>query len=101
MIYVEVIKTTLKSLPHKRLGIGAKMREKIIKILEDIHPEIDFTKESRDLILSGILESFDVVQIISDLEDTFNIKISGLELTSENFSSVDSILKLVESKQGK
>ena len=93
MIYVEVIKSTLKSLPHKRLGIGAKMREKIIKILEDIHPE--------DLILSGILESFDVVQIISDLEDTFNIKISGLELTSENFSSVDSILKLVESKQGK
>ena len=46
MIYVEVIKSTLKSLPHKRLGIGAKMREKIIKILEDIHPEIDFTKES-------------------------------------------------------
>lgn len=77
------------------------MREKIIKILKDIHPEIDFTKESRDLILSGILESFDVVQIISDLEDTFNIKISGLGLTSENFSSVDSILKLVESKQGK
>ena len=74
------------------------MKEKIIEILQEIHPEIDFSKEKRDLITSGILESFDIVQIITDLELLFNIKISGLEFTPENFASVNSIVKLVSSK---
>ena len=70
-------------------------------IPKDIRPhlnKIDFSKEKRDLITSGILESFDIVQIITDLELLFNIKISGLEFTPENFASVNSIVKLVSSK---
>ena len=74
------------------------MNEKIIQILQDLHPEIDFSKENRDLVASGILESFDIVQIISDLETEFNVKISGLEFTPENFASVASIANLVSSK---
>lgn len=74
------------------------VKEKIIEILQEIHPEIDFFKENRDLVSSGILESFDIVQIISDLESKFKIKISGLDFTPENFASADSIVKLVSSK---
>lgn len=74
------------------------VKEKIIEILQEIHPEIDFFKENRDLVSSGILESFDIVQIISDLESKFKIKISGFDFTPENFASADSIVKLVSSK---
>lgn len=71
------------------------MKDTIIKLLNIIHPEVDFTSENSDLISNGVLDSFDVVQLISDIESEFSISISALDLVPENFDSIEDILQLI------
>ena len=71
------------------------MRDTIIKLLNILHPEVDFTSENSDLISNGVLDSFDIVQLISDIESEFSISISALDLVPENFESIEDILHLI------
>ena len=71
------------------------MKEKIIKILTDIRPEFDFTDESLNFIEEGMIDSFDVVSLVDALDTEFNIVIDGVDITPENFSSIDTITKLL------
>jgi acyl carrier protein len=71
------------------------MKDKILEIVGQIRPDVDFTAE-KSLIDGGVLDSFDIVSIISDLNDEFDITIRITELKPENFNSVDAILALVE-----
>lgn len=70
------------------------MTEKIITILTALRPEFDFT-QSTDFIEDGFLDSFDVVSLVSELEDNFGILIDGEDIIPENFSSVKSIETLI------
>lgn len=70
------------------------MRDRILAILNGIRPEFDFT-EDVDFIEAGMLDSFDVVTLVSDLDSTFNISIDGLDILPENFSSVEAIERLL------
>ena len=72
--------------------------EKIIEILNEVRPDIDFNEESK-LIDSGLLDSFDIVSIISDLNDAFDINIRVHDLKPENFNSLEAITNLVITKQ--
>lgn len=69
------------------------MKDQIIEILKSLHPEHDFAASPGSLIQNGILDSFDIVQLIDGLDQAFGISISGLDLTQENFESVDAIMK--------
>jgi D-alanine--poly(phosphoribitol) ligase subunit 2 len=71
------------------------MKDKILEIVGQIRPDVDFVTE-QSLIDGGVLDSFDIVSIISDLNDEFDISIRITELKPENFNSVDAILALVE-----
>lgn len=71
------------------------MKEKILRILGEMRPECDF-KQSDDFILDGMLDSFDVVNLVSELEETFSISIDGEDIVPENFSNVEAIKSLVE-----
>lgn len=71
------------------------MKDKILDIVGQIRPDVDFASE-QSLIDGGVLDSFDIVSIISDLNDEFDISIRITELKPENFNSVDAILALVE-----
>lgn len=75
------------------------MKEQIIKILTELRPEFDFTQEGVDFIEEGMLDSFDLVTLVSELDSTFGISIDGVDILPENFSSVDAIAKLL-SKNG-
>lgn len=70
--------------------------EKLMQILQDIRPDVDFENETA-LIDDGILDSFDVVSIISEIDDAFDVQIRITELDPENFNSVESIWNLVQS----
>ncbi len=70
------------------------MRDTIISILNDINPDIDFEKETA-IIDGKLLDSFDVVTLVGDLNDTFDISIGVVDLVPENFNSVDAIEALV------
>ena len=69
--------------------------ERLLKILKSIRPDVDFENE-KALIEGGILDSFDVVSIISELDDAFGVQIRINELDPENFNSAESIWRMVE-----
>ena len=74
--------------------------EKLLKIWKGIRPDVDFENEDA-LIDDGILDSFDVVSIISELDDVFGVQVKINELDPENFNSVESIWNLVQKLQAK
>lgn len=72
--------------------------EKLLKILSDVRPDIDFNTETA-LIDDGILDSFDIVSIISEIDDEFGVAIRISELEPENFNSIQSIYSLIQKLQ--
>lgn len=70
--------------------------EKLLEILQGIRPDVDFVNE-KSLIDDGILDSFDVVSIISELDDAFGVQVRITELDPDNFNSVEAIWALVQS----
>lgn len=71
------------------------MKEKIIEILTELRPEFDFT-EKVDFIEEGMLDSFDIVSLVDELETNFGIKIQGVDVIPENFSTLDKIESLLK-----
>lgn len=71
------------------------MEEKIYAILADIRPEFDF-KESENFVEDGFLDSFDVVALVSEIEEQFNVIVDGMDVMPENFETVSMICKLIE-----
>ena len=71
------------------------MKEKIIEILTELRPEFDFTEEV-DFIEEGMLDSFDVVSLVDEIEAAFGVAISGADVLPENFSSIDAICHTIE-----
>ena len=71
------------------------MKEIVLEILSNIRPEFDFT-EDVNFIEEGMLDSFDVVTLVSDLDTTFGISIDGVDIVPENFSSIDAIINLLK-----
>lgn len=71
----------------------------LLEILKSIRPDVDFENETA-LIDDGILDSFDVVSIISELDDAFDVQIRISELEPENFNSIESIWRLVQRLKG-
>jgi len=70
------------------------MKQKVINILQEIRPEFDFTQEL-NFIEGGMLDSFDIVSLVTALDEQFGISIDGMDILPENFVSVDSIVKLI------
>ena len=74
------------------------MKEKIIDILNEICPGVDFENET-SLIDDEIIDSLDIVSIVGELMDAFDVEISVEDLLPENFKSVDAIAELISSLQ--
>lgn len=72
--------------------------KELMEILEDLRPDVDFAGET-GLIDNGILDSFDIVSLVSELNDTFDIEIQPTDLVPENFNSAEAIWALVEKLQ--
>ena len=64
------------------------------EILREIRPESDFDA-SADFIADGLLDSFDVVALVSDLDAAYGISIDGAHILPEHFSSVAAIEALL------
>lgn len=77
------------------------MKEQIIKILTELRPEFDFTQEGVNFIEEGMLDSFDVVSLVSDMEEAFGVLIDGTEILPENFCTVESIEALINKSKKK
>ena len=73
--------------------------EKLLEILEECCPEVDFRNET-NLIDDGILESLDIVMIVNELSQQYDVRIGVENLVPENFNSAETILALLERLQG-
>lgn len=71
------------------------MRDKVLKLLEQECPEVDFTA-SETLVDDGLLDSLALTSIIAALTMEFGITIPYEEIVEENFNSLDGLTKLVE-----
>ena len=69
--------------------------EKLLEILQRVRPDVDFKNETL-LIDDGILDSKDVVSIISELDDEFGVQVRINELIPDNFNSVEAICNLIQ-----
>ncbi len=68
--------------------------ERLLCILNDLHPDVDFLTET-GLIGKGILDSFDIVTIVAEIDAEFDVAIPAEELTPENFDSAAALYALV------
>lgn len=75
------------------------MRETILEILTGVRSDVDFENNTK-LIDDGILESLDIVAIVGELNDEFDVEISVEDLLPENFNSVDAMVELITRAQG-
>lgn len=72
--------------------------ETLLNVLKEIDGSIDWENEKR-LIDDRIIDSFEVISLISELEDNFDIEIDAEEIVPENLNSVESIWKMVQRLQ--
>lgn len=72
-----------------------KMKEKIVRILAELRPEFDFN-ESLNFIEEGMLDSFDIINLVTALDSEFGISIDGMDVLPDNFSSVERIEALLK-----
>ena len=68
--------------------------EKMMEILKGIRPDVDFANEKK-LIDDGVLDSFDIISIVSEFCDAFDVEIDVEDLEPENFNTVDAMLELI------
>ena len=73
------------------------MRDEVIEILEMICPDIDVNDE--DMNLPEDLDSMDIIALIAELEDKFDIEITMEETTEENFENIDTLVAMIERLQ--
>ena len=69
--------------------------EELKTILEEIRPDVDFDIE-KELIDGKVLDSFDIIAIVSELNQNYDLRINVNDLLPENFNSIEAIWELVQ-----
>lgn len=73
--------------------------EQLLRILKELRPGVDFERETK-LIDDHVLDSFDILSVISELNAEFNVSIGVDDLTPENFNSAEAMMHLIEKLSG-
>ena len=69
--------------------------EELLEILQELHPEVNFEEEEH-LIDDKILDSFDIVSVISEIAERFDVTISAEHILPENFNSAKALYELIQ-----
>ena len=72
--------------------------EELLEILNEINPDIDYDTED-NLIDGKIYDSFSIINLISEICDTFDIEISPKWMRNENFNSVERMWEMIQKIQ--
>lgn len=72
--------------------------EKLLEILGEIRPDVDFANEKK-LIDDGILDSFDIIQVVMALNENYSIDINVEDLEPDNFNTVEAMMELITKLQ--
>ena len=72
--------------------------EELLRIMSEIRPDIDFENETK-LIDNELLDSLDIVAIVTDINDEFDVEINVNDLLPENFNSAEALYELITKLQ--
>ncbi len=72
--------------------------DELMEILSELRPDVDFENETA-LIDDGVLDSFDIVALVGELNDAFDIEIKPNNLVPDNFNSAEAMMALIEQLQ--
>lgn len=70
-------------------------KEIIREMLQELHEDVDFDKENK-LVDGKVLDSFDLVTLVAELSDEFDIEITAEDFVEKNFNSLDALTKMVD-----
>ena len=74
------------------------MMEELLRIMSEIRPDVDFTTATK-LIDDDVLDSFDIISMVSEINETFGIEINVNDLLPENFNSAEALYALIQKLQ--
>ena len=69
--------------------------ERLLEILEELHSDVDYSS-CDTLVDDGILDSFDIVSLVTEVNDEFDVKIPASEIVPENFNSAERLWDLIQ-----
>ncbi len=69
--------------------------DELLEILQELHSDVDFETEDK-LVDDKILDSFDLVTLVTELGDQFDIEITAKDFVPENFNSAQAMWAMVE-----
>ena len=69
--------------------------DELLDILSELHPDVDFEEEDM-LVDDGIIDSFDIVTIVSEIQERMDVVIGAKYITPENFNSAEALYDLIE-----
>ena len=72
--------------------------EELLAVLRSVKPEVDFERET-ELVDGGVLNSFDIVMIVGELQERYDIAVPADEIVPEHFNSARAMLAFVEDLQ--
>lgn len=72
--------------------------EQLLAVLKTIRPDVDFANEKK-LIDDGILDSFDIIQTVMELNEAFDVEINVEDLEPDNFNTVEAMWELIQKLQ--
>ncbi len=73
--------------------------EKLYEILEEVRADVDFRNGNQKLIDDAVLDSFDIIAIVGEINEAFDVEISVEELLPENFNSPEAMMDLIKKLQ--
>lgn len=68
--------------------------EQLLEILSSLHPDVNF-ETATDLIDEGILDSLDIVTLVTEINAVFDVTVPAEEILPENFNSADALMALI------
>ena len=69
--------------------------DELLAILAELHDDVDFTTED-NLVEDGILNSLDIVSLITEINDRLDVQIPAEEILPENFNSAEALWALIQ-----
>lgn len=69
--------------------------EELLEILGELHPDVDF-ETAEGLVDNGILDSMDIVSLLSEISEAFDVTITARYITPENFNSAQALYGLIQ-----
>ncbi len=76
------------------------MKEKVIEIIKDNRPDLDID-DSVEFVTDGLLDSFDIVTLVSEFDKAFGISIDGADINPTNFNTLDAIVEMLKKNGAK